>query len=111
MIDWTRKKAALKQLAQMLQNSVAAAKRAEEKEAETKKLRERLERQQEVLKDSGIRLNQANQKLEECQGKMVLLTGLWNKKPLWEKFVSENEAAVKKAEESLSAYKKRPGRP
>ena len=100
-----QEEAALKQLAQMLQNSVAAAKRAEEKEAETKKLRERLERQQEVLKDSGIRLNQANQKLEECQGKMVLLTGLWNKKPLWEKFVSENEAAVKKAEESLSAYK------
>ena len=100
-----QEEAALKQLTQMLQNSVAAAKRAEEKEAETKKLRERLERQQEVLKDSGIRLNQANQKLEECQGKMVLLTGLWNKKPLWEKFVSENEAAVKKAEESLSAYK------
>ena len=95
---------ALVQLGKTLENCTGAAERTVKKETETKQLREALEQEQEGLKDSGIRLNQASQKLEVCREKMAVLKQLWNKKPLWEKFLSEDEAAKKKAVKSVSDY-------
>lgn len=95
---------ALAQLGKTLENCTGAAERTVKKETETKQLREALEQEQEGLKDSGIRLNQASQKLEVCREKMSVLKRLWNKKTLWEKFLSEDEAAKKKVVKSVSDY-------
>ena len=63
-----------------------------------------MEQEQEGLKNSGVRLNQASQNLEVCREKMAVLKQLWNKKPLWEKFLAEDEAAKKKVVKSVSDY-------
>ncbi len=97
---------ALKQLEKMLQNRTMEKERTEKKEAGIKQLRGTLEDEQERLKDSSIHLNQAEQKLKECRENMEILKQLWDKKPLWEKFVSEDEAAKKNAAESVSYYQK-----
>ena len=63
-------------------------------------------KEQEQLQDSGVRLNQAEQKLKECGEAMEVLKRLWNKKTLWENYISEEKAAKKKAEESIFHYQK-----
>ena len=95
---------ALVRLGKTLESCTVAAERTAKKETETKQLRELLEQEQEGLKNSGVRLARASQKLEECGEKMAVLKQLWNKKPLWEKFLSEDEAAKQKAVKSLSDY-------
>lgn len=95
---------ALVRLGKTLESCTVAAERTAKKETETKQLRELLEQEQEGLKNSGVRLAQASQKLEECGEKMAVLKQLWNKKLLWEKFLSEDEAAKQKAVKSLSDY-------
>lgn len=95
---------ALVRLGKTLESCTVAAERTAKIETETKQLRELLEQEQEGLKNSGVRLAQASQKLEECGEKMSVLKQLWNKKPLWEKFLSEDEAAKQKAVKSLSDY-------
>ncbi len=99
-----QEEAALKRLEKMLQACIAEAARTEKKETEAKRLWEELEKAQERLKDSGVRRSQAEQKLKECHDNMTILKRLWDKKPLWEKFIAEDEAAKKAAAESVSFY-------
>ncbi|WP_418747163.1 AAA family ATPase [Frisingicoccus sp.] len=96
----------LKQLRERLRECGAAAANTEKKEKEIRQLRETLLREQENLQDSGVRLNQAEQKLKDCGEAMEVLKQLWNKKTLWEKYISEEAAAKKKAEESILHYQK-----
>lgn len=99
-----REEAALKQLGKQLRECTLAAERTEKKETENKKICEALEEEQQGLKDGGIRLNQAEQKLKECREKMAVLTQLWKKKESWEAFISEDESAKKRAMESFLDY-------
>lgn len=96
----------LKQLRERLRECEAAAANTEKKENEIRQLRETLLKEQEQLQDSGVRLNQAEQRLKECGEAMEVLKQLWNKKTLWEKYISEEAAAKKKAEESILHYQK-----
>lgn len=96
----------LKQLRERLRECGAAAANTEKKENEIRQLRETLLKEQEQLQDSGVRLNQAEQRLKECGEAMEVLKQLWNKKTLWEKYISEEAAAKKKAEESILHYQK-----
>ena len=96
----------LKQLRRRLQECTEAAANTEKKENEIKRLRETLVKEQEQLQDSGVRLNQAEQKLKECGEAMDVLKRLWNKKTLWENYISEEKAAKKKAEESIFHFQK-----
>lgn len=96
----------LKQLRGRLQECTEAALNTEKKENEIKQLRETLVKEQEQLQDSGVRLNRAEQKLQECGKAMEVLKQLWNKKTLWENYISEEKAAKKKAEESIFHYQK-----
>ena len=96
----------LKQLRERLRECGAAAANTEKEEKEIRQLRETLLKEQENLQDSGVRLNQAKQKLNDCGEAMEVLKQLWNKKTLWEKYISEEAAAKKKAEESILHYQK-----
>ena len=96
----------LKQLRERLRECVEAASDTEKKENEIKRLREALLKEQEQLQDSGVRLNQAEQKLKECDEAMEVLKRLWSKKTPWEKYISEEAAAKKKAKESILHYQK-----